>query len=150
MNAKPLIPIPKVLVPFAASLIGMCGAWIATGAFSRLELAMLVTGAGYAAIGWLTPDEPGVQQVRKALRDGGQVRVIAPPPDGDPATVLSGPHPFDATNPAAKVHLHGNVDSDRIDAALAAAADDAREEALADALPFPDDAPHVEQFPGNP
>lgn len=53
---KPLIPVPKVMVPTVAGLVTMAAAWVATGDFDRLELAMLVQSGGWAAIGWSTPE----------------------------------------------------------------------------------------------
>jgi uncharacterized membrane protein YccC len=53
---KPLIPVPKVLVPAVAGLVVIVGKAIATGEVSREELAAVWIVAGYAAIGWTTPE----------------------------------------------------------------------------------------------
>jgi hypothetical protein len=53
--AAPLIPVPKVMLPAAAGLVSIVGQWVATGVFSRIQLAQLVLTAGYAAIGWIAP-----------------------------------------------------------------------------------------------
>lgn len=55
-RARSLLPVPKVLVPAAAGLVAMAASWVATGEFNRLELSQLVLTAGYAAIGWVTPE----------------------------------------------------------------------------------------------
>lgn len=53
---KPLIPVPKVLVPAVAGLFYIASRWVATGEFDREELAGVLLVAGYAAIGWSTPE----------------------------------------------------------------------------------------------
>ncbi len=53
---KPLIPVPKVLVPAVAGIFFIAGKWVATGEFDREEAGLLITLAGYAAIGWSTPE----------------------------------------------------------------------------------------------
>ena len=53
---KPLIPVPKVLVPAVAGVVAIVGKIIASGEFDRDELAAVWLLAGYAAIGWFTPD----------------------------------------------------------------------------------------------
>ena len=53
---KPLIPVPKVLVPAVAGLVAIGGKVIATGELDREELAAVWLLAGYSAIGWWTPD----------------------------------------------------------------------------------------------
>lgn len=53
---RPLIPVPKVLVPAVAGLVGIAARWVATGDFDREELGVLVLVAGYAAVGWSTPE----------------------------------------------------------------------------------------------
>lgn len=53
---KPLIPIPKVLVPTVAGLFVLLGKVVATGEFDREEAGALVMLAGFAAIGWSTPE----------------------------------------------------------------------------------------------
>lgn len=53
---KPLAPIPKVLVPAVAGLVAIGGRAIATGEVDREELAAIWLLAGYAAIGWATPE----------------------------------------------------------------------------------------------
>ena len=54
--AKPLIPVPKVLVPTVAGLGFMLATWVATGTFDREQLGILVLTGVYAAIGWNTPE----------------------------------------------------------------------------------------------
>lgn len=53
---KPLIPVPKVLVPAVAGVVIIAARWVATGEFDREELGAVVLMAGYAAIGWATPE----------------------------------------------------------------------------------------------
>ena len=53
---KPLIPVPKVLVPVVAGAFYLAGRWVATGEFDREEAGALVALTGYAAIGWSTPE----------------------------------------------------------------------------------------------
>lgn len=53
---KPLIPVPKVLVPAVAGLVALGGKVIATGEVDREELAAVWVLAGYALIGWTTPE----------------------------------------------------------------------------------------------
>jgi len=53
---KPLIPVPKVLVPAVAGLFFIASRWVATGEFDREELGAVVLTAGLAAIGWSTPE----------------------------------------------------------------------------------------------
>lgn len=55
-RAKALIPVPKVLVPAAAGFVALVGKAIATGEVNRDELAALWVIAGYALIGWATPE----------------------------------------------------------------------------------------------
>lgn len=55
-NLKTLIPVPKVLVPAVAGIFYLLGRWVATGDFNQEEAGLLVTMAGYAAIGWSTPE----------------------------------------------------------------------------------------------
>lgn len=54
---KPLIPVPKVMLPAAAGVVNVAAQWVLTGTFSRVQLAQLVLVAGYALIGWLAPDQ---------------------------------------------------------------------------------------------
>jgi len=54
--AKPLIPVPKVLVPTVAGVVTMAATWVATGEDDRDQLGRLVLTGGYAAIGWSTPE----------------------------------------------------------------------------------------------
>lgn len=56
-KAKALIPVPKVLVPAVAGVFYLAGKWVSTGEFDREEAGLLVTLAGYAAIGWTTPEK---------------------------------------------------------------------------------------------
>lgn len=53
---KPLIPVPKVLVPAVAGAVYIVARWVSTGEFDREELGAVVLTAGYAAIGWSTPE----------------------------------------------------------------------------------------------
>lgn len=55
-KAKALVPVPKVLVPAVAGLVAIGGKAIATGEVSREDLAAVWILAGYAAIGWSTPE----------------------------------------------------------------------------------------------
>jgi hypothetical protein len=55
-SLKPLIPVPKVLVPVVAGAFYLAGRWVATGEFDREEVGTLVMLAGYAAVGWWTPE----------------------------------------------------------------------------------------------
>jgi uncharacterized membrane protein YccC len=55
-KVKTLIPVPKVLVPAVAGLVALGGKVIATGELHREELAAVWVLAGYAAIGWWTPE----------------------------------------------------------------------------------------------
>jgi len=57
-RVKPLIPVPKVLVPAVAGLVAIAARWVSTGEFDREELGLVVAVAGYAAIGWSTPEGP--------------------------------------------------------------------------------------------
>lgn len=56
---KPLIPVPKVLVPAVAGAVALVGKVIATGEFNRDEAAAVWLLAGYSAIGWWTPGSWG-------------------------------------------------------------------------------------------
>lgn len=53
---KPLIPVPKVLVPAVAGAVIIAARWVATGEFDREELGGVVLIAGFALIGWSTPE----------------------------------------------------------------------------------------------
>lgn len=55
-KAKALIPVPKVLVPAVAGLFYIAGKAVATGEFDREEAGAIITLAGFAAIGWSTPE----------------------------------------------------------------------------------------------
>jgi hypothetical protein len=53
---KPLIPVPKVMVPTVAGLFYVAATWVATGEFDREQFGALVLTGGWAAIGWSTPE----------------------------------------------------------------------------------------------
>lgn len=54
-RAKALLPVPKVLLPTLAGCVNVAGQWVATGNFSRVQLAQLVVTGGYALIGYFSP-----------------------------------------------------------------------------------------------
>jgi hypothetical protein len=54
---KPLIPVPKVLVPAIAGLVALAVRFVATNEFDREEAAFVVGLFGYALIGWTVPSK---------------------------------------------------------------------------------------------
>lgn len=55
-RVRPLLPVPKVLVPFVAGCFALAAKVIVTGELDREEVAGLVTLLGYAVTGYVTPE----------------------------------------------------------------------------------------------
>lgn len=52
---KPLLPVPKVLVPFVAGCFAFTAKAVVTGELNREEISGLVLLFGYAVTGYVTP-----------------------------------------------------------------------------------------------
>lgn len=62
ITKSPLLPVPKVYVPFVAGVIGLASDVVATGVIDRSRIAALIVVGGYALIGYATPSGRGKKQ----------------------------------------------------------------------------------------